>query len=104
MHMHELDCLGQDRFEERWKISVVPKLLEEGGAHAADVAASQRRVANGLRAQAAEALAAASAAYAGYFARLEHEIIEAKTVAAAACLPLPVHEQVTPCCKTGVAQ
>ncbi len=67
---------------------VVPKLAEEEAACRSDEAAACARLAEGAHRAAADALQGEAERLSGHFAGLESRIMEAKSMAAAACLPM----------------
>jgi hypothetical protein len=78
----------QGRFEEKWNQTVVPKLAEEESMCRGDEAAARARLDEAGHRQAAEALRGEAERLRGHFAALENRIMEAKSMAAAACLPM----------------
>lgn len=67
---------------------MVPKLMEEEAACRNDEAAVRARLVEAVHREAADALQGDAERLKGHFEALENRIMEAKSMAAAACLPM----------------
>ena len=90
----------QERYDEKWNLSVVPKMIEEELNCKADEENARKKLVEAAQREAGHALEAEGSRLQQVFSSLQERIQDAKSLAAAACKPMPLPEKVRPSCHT----
>jgi len=93
----------QERYDEKWNLSVVPKMIEEELNCKADEENARKKLVEAAQREAGHALEAEGSRLQQVFSSLQERIQDAKSLAAAACKPMPLPEKVRPSCAACVA-
>jgi len=88
----------QERYDEKWNLSVVPKIMEEELNCKADEENARKKLVEAAQREAGHALEAEGCRLQQVFSSLQERIQDAKSLAAAACKPMPLPEKVRPSC------